>query len=148
MVDRFERFVSVISGISRNLHKIMSEEMEKYGLKGPYAVYLVAMQRHPQGITAARLSEICEKNKAAVSRAVADLETMNLIRKEGGNYRSRLLLTEEGKKAATYVCERASLAVDMAGKGLTNEQRKVFYESMGIIAKNLQILGAQGLTSQ
>ena len=61
MIDRFERFVSVISSISRNLHRIMSEEMEKYGLKGPYAVYLVALSRNEDGITAARLSEICEK---------------------------------------------------------------------------------------
>ncbi|MBQ4322779.1 MAG: hypothetical protein IJC19_02430, partial [Clostridia bacterium] len=69
MINRFERFVSVISLISRHLHRIMSEEMDRYGLKGPYAVYLLAIYRNNNQITAARLSEICEKNKAAVSRA-------------------------------------------------------------------------------
>ncbi len=148
MLDRFERFVSVISGISRNLHRITTEEMEKYGLKGSYAVYLVAMQKHSEGITAARLSEICEKNKAAVSRAVAELEQMNLIRKEGTHYRTRLLLTEKGKTAAEFVCDRASLAVDRAGSGLTEEQRALFYRSIDIIAKNLQSMGTNGLATE
>ncbi len=141
MVDRFEKFSSVISSISHNLHRIMGEEMEKYGLKGPYAVYLVAMSRHPQGVTAARLCEICEKNKAAVSRAVAELEENGLLVRSGSNYRTLLQLTDEGKKAANYVCQRARVAVDFAGKGLTEEQRTVFYNVLDLIATNLKKFG-------
>lgn len=33
--------------------------METYGLKGPYAHYLVVMTRYPQGITAAQLGQEC-----------------------------------------------------------------------------------------
>ena len=144
MIDRFERFVTVISGINRNLHRIMTEEMEKYGLKGSFAVYLIALYRNPAGMTAARLSEFCEKNKAAVSRAVTELEEKGLIVREGG-YRASLRLTPEGKKAAGFLSELAKLAVDQAGKGLSEEHREIFYSSIERIAQNLESIGDNGL---
>ena len=48
--------------------------MAKFDLKGTYAVYLSAMYRNPEGITAAKLAELCCRDKADVSRAVAALE--------------------------------------------------------------------------
>ena len=139
--ERFERFASVISAITRHLHRIMSEEMEKYGLRGPFAVYLMALHRNPQGVTAARLCDICEKNKAAVSRALAELEELKLIERENLGYRAKILLTEEGKKAADYVCERAANAVDMAGGSLSDQERIVFYAALEQISNNLKVLG-------
>ena len=70
MINRFEQFVSYISAIHRDIQRIERDEMEKLGLKGAYAQYLVAMHRHPEGITAVDLCEVCDKDKAAVSRAV------------------------------------------------------------------------------
>lgn len=55
MISRFERFSFAISGIYRSIQKIERDEMERYGLKGGYAQYLVAMARHPQGLTSAQL---------------------------------------------------------------------------------------------
>ena len=55
MVDRFERFSFAVFEISRYWHKITANEMEKYGLKGPHSVYLTAMYRYPDGITAPQL---------------------------------------------------------------------------------------------
>ena len=74
MIDRFELFVAAISGIYRDIQKIERDEMVKYGLKGPYAQYLVAMKRCPQGITASALCEVCDKDKAAVSRMLGEME--------------------------------------------------------------------------
>ena len=138
--ERFERFASVISAISRHIHRIMSGEMEKYGLKGPYAVYLMALHRNPRGITAARLSDICEKNKAAVSRALTELEGLKLIVREDNGYRAKIFLTEEGKKAANYVCDRAANAVDMAGGALSEKERMAFYSALEQISNNLKII--------
>ncbi len=141
MINRFERFVSVISLISRHLHRIMSEEMDRYGLKGPYAVYLLAIYRNNNQITAARLSEICEKNKAAVSRALAELEALNLIQRETSGYRAKIALTEEGIRAASYVCDRATHAVNLAGGSLTEEERNTFYLALEKIANNVKLIG-------
>ena len=148
MIGRFEKFTFAISELSRYWHKIASDEMAAYGLKGPYAVYLVTMQRHPEGITAARLCELCEKNKADVSRAMNDLEEKGMIcrKTEGGNlYRAMLILTDKGKHAATHIRSLAETAVQVGGKGLSEEQRQTFYHALEVISTNLKEASKQGL---
>ena len=73
MVDRFEQFAGYISGIFRQIQKIERDELEKQGLKGAFAQYLVVMSHYPEGITATQLCEVCDKDKAAVSRVIAEL---------------------------------------------------------------------------
>ena len=148
MIDRFERFTFAISELSRYWHKIAADEMAVYGLKGPYAVYLVTMDRYPEGITAAKLCTLCEKNKADVSRAMSALEEKGLIcrKGEGANlYRAMLFLTEQGKEAAGHVKHLAERAVEEGGQGLTAEQRENFYYCLEVIASNLKEVSKTGL---
>ena len=148
MVERFERFSYAIFEISRCWHKLAAEEMAKYNLKGPYAVYLLAIQRSHGGVTSAQLCELCGRDKADVSRAISVMEQKGLVKREGsGNklYRALLTLTEEGKKAAQHVCHRASLAVEYAGKGYSDADRAVFWQVLDTIASNLQILSKEGI---
>ena len=147
MLKRFARFSLAISEIDRCWHKLAAEEMAKHELNSPHAVYLCALYEYEEGITAAELCEICRKNKADVSRMVAILEKKGLIRKEGNQYRARILLTEEGKQAAAHVRERAALAVELAGAGLSPESREIFYAALEQITANLQILSREGLPS-
>lgn len=145
MVDRFERFSVAISDISRYWHKIAAEEMEKYGLKGAHSIYLTTMYRCPQGITAARLCELCGRDKAEVSRSVTLMEQKGLVKKEGSSYRALLKLTEEGMLAAEHVRGRAALAVELAGTDLTDEQRTIFYNALEMITARLQKISEEGL---
>lgn len=148
MLNRFTRFSLAISEIDRCWHKLAAEEMAKYDLNSPHAVYLNTLYQFEDGITAARLGELCCKNKADVSRMVSILEKKGLVQKEavGGNmYRALLKLTEEGKAAARHVQERAALAVELAGAGLSDEDRAVFYRSLELITDNLQALSKEGL---
>ena len=146
MVDRFAQFVAGISCINRYIQKIERDVMVPYGLKGPHAQYLIAMSRYPDGITATQLSSICEKDKAAVSRAVSELEKCGLIhRSEGNSYRALLTLTERGNDAATLLIRQAELAVEQAGQGLTDETRATFYTAFNLIASNLQRISEDGL---
>lgn len=146
MVDRFERFSFAIMCISRYWHKIVADEMEKYGLKGPYAIYLIALYRYSEGITAVRLSEICGKDKSDVSRLMNVMEEKGLIYKEGANrYRALIKLTEEGKNAAKHIHERANVAVEITGKELSNSDREIFYNSLERIAINMQTISEEGL---
>lgn len=149
MIDRFERFSFAISEVSRCWHKLAAEEMEKYGLKGSHAVYLTTLYRYPKGLTVPKLCELCGRDKSDASRMLALMEQKGLIQKEGTNqkrYRGTLTLTEEGRKAAEFVRERASLAVELAGKGLTDEKRSIFYEALGMIVCNLQEISKEGLS--
>jgi DNA-binding MarR family transcriptional regulator len=151
MVGRFEQFCTAIAGIQRSIARIERVEMAKYGLKGAHAQCIIAMSRNPEGITAARLCELCERDKAAISRTVAELEEAGLLtRREqhGIRYRVPLVLTEAGKEAARNVNEVAGRAVEMAGVGLNDEQRDVFYHVLGIIAQNLHSISMHGLNEK
>ena len=148
MISRFEQFSASITSISRYIQRIERVEMEKYGLKGASAQCLLAMQRYPQGITAARLCEVCDKDKAAVSRIVAELEEKNMVTRGddgGGRYRALLKLTELGEEAAEHVEQRAKQAVEEAGTGLTDQQRAMMYAALDLIAGNLQMISEKGL---
>lgn len=151
MVDRFEKFTFAISEIYRCWRKIATDEMEKYGLKGACASYIVTLSRYDEGLTSAQLCELSGKNKADVSRAVADMESKGLIVREvnGKNlYRAKLILTDMGKAAAGQICERAKTAVELGGKGLNDAQRINFYETLDIIASNLLTMSKEGLPKE
>lgn len=148
MISRFEHFSASISCISRYIQRIERTEMEKYGLKGPHAQCLLVMGRYPEGITAARLCEVCDKDKAAISRAVAELEEKDMIRRIGPNgqrYRAMLQLTEKGDAAAAHVENRARQAVEEASVGMTEEQRSIMYGALDLIAGNLLSICNRGL---
>lgn len=150
MLNRFARFSLAISEIDRCWHKLAAEAMAKYDLNSPHAVYLTTLYEHPDGITAAKLGELCCKNKADVSRMVGILEKKGLVRREtiGGNlYRAKLLLTAEGKQAAEYVRNLAALVVEQAGSDLSDGDREVFYRCLEQVAGKLQAMSKKGLTS-
>ena len=148
MVSKYEIFSTVVSSLYRDIQKIERMEMAKYGLKGPHAQCLVVMERHPEGITATKLCEICERDKAAISRTVSELEEAGLLlRKEnhGVHYRVPLVLTEAGRQAAQEVNAVAFRAVEQAGAGLADDQREIFYQVLGTIARNLHMISRDGL---
>ena len=148
MLNRFSRFSLAIAEIDRCWHKLASMEMARYDLGSPHAVYLITLYDYPEGITAARLSKLCCKNKADVSRMVSILEKKSLVRKEtvnGNLYRAKLLLTEDGRKAAEHVRKQAAVAVEMAGVDLSGEARESFYTVLEQIAAKLPSLTKEGL---
>ena len=79
MVTRFEQFTASVASIYRSVQKIERVEMAKYGLKGPHAQVLLAMSRFPEGVTSGELVKLCDKDKAAISRTVAELEREGII---------------------------------------------------------------------
>ena len=149
MESRYELLSGSISCMYHDIQKIERMEMARYGLKGPHAQCLLAIKKHPEGITAVRLCEVCEKDKAAISRILAELEQAGMVlrqRRNGSGYRANLLLTEQGQVAAEAVMEKARLAVELAGTGFGEEEREVFYRVLSIIAGNLHGICRNGLT--
>lgn len=148
MVGRFEQFCTAIGGIQRSIARIERVEMAKYGLKGPHAQCLIAMSRNPEGITAAKLCQLCEKDKAAISRTVAELEQAGMILREDParrRYRTRLVLTDKGRAVAESVNRTVYMAVSRAGEGYDAENRQTFVRVLNTIAGNLQAICRDGL---
>lgn len=150
MQSRYEQFLVSITSINRYIQKIERDEMIKYGYKGAYAQYLAVLNRHPYGLTSAQLSEICDRDKAAVSRMVAEMEEKGLVTRACNKenlYRAQLLLTEEGRRAAGFVCRQAQRVVEAGGRGMSDEERRRIYDEMALIAANLEMISREGIPS-
>ena len=97
-------------------------------------------------MTAAELTKFLGKNKAEVSRTVADLEEKGLIVKTSGsvNYRVRLCLTEEGKAVSDDLSRTLDEVVFFVGQGVNDEEREILYRSLESINDNLATLINEG----
>ena len=149
MLERYELLSSSISSMYHDIQKIERVEMAKFGLKGPHAQCMLAMSQHPGGLTASQLCELCDIDKAAISRTVAELQEAGMISREdrnGSHYRALLTLTQKGTEAAEAVSRRALVAVEQAGIGLEDGKRQIFYEVLALIAGNLHTICKDGLT--
>ena len=149
MIERFETFTYAISAISHYWNKIAADEMQCYGLKGVYAIYLMALYHHPDGITSAALCEMCKRDKADISRSVAVLEKKGLVTRQNitsNSYRALILLTCEGRRVAESVRRRVSVVVDAAGSGISDENRIVFYNTLETIVSNMKKISEEGVS--
>ena len=148
MLDRYEKFSLAIAEINRCWHKIAGEELAKYNLKASHVTYLLVLDRYPEGLTAPTLAELCDRDKADVSRMLSILEDKGLVTKDGigsNRYRGFLRLTPEGQTVAEELSRRAELAVEQAGEGLTERERIIFYSALDTITKNLRRISQEGL---
>ena len=144
MLNRFAQFSYMISNINRNIQKIEHDEMVKLGYKGAYAKYLVVMAQQPQGVTSSKLCEICDKNKAAVSRMITEMEEKGLVLRNH-SYNALIKLTKKGENLAKYVCEKAELAVQEVSKDLPIEQRTLLYTLLNQLSGSIHKLSEEGL---
>ncbi|MBQ2898724.1 MAG: MarR family transcriptional regulator [Oscillospiraceae bacterium] len=152
MISRFEQFSYVISGIHRQIQKIERAEMIKRGYKGAFAQYLATLHRYEAGLTATELCEICDKDKAAVSRILAEMEEKGLVEREKKvvrTYRSKITLTEKGRETAEFVAARAKLAISAVSDEVMDEQqREVLYSTLDALYKNLRKVVEEGLSKE
>ncbi len=151
MITRFEHFNASIYGIYRDILKIERAAMVKHGLKGSYALYLTAISRHPEGLTATQLCDVCDKDKAAISRVIVELEQKGLVMRAAHNstyYRARLKLTPKGQEIADEIAHLAQIAVNKATQGMSEEHRRIMYECLGLIATNLRAICKEGIPQE
>lgn len=148
MQSRFEHISYLVSCINRCIGQLEREEMEKHGFKGAYAQYLAVLSRYPEGLTPSELSVLCDRDKAAVSRCVTQMQEQGLLMRQADDervYKAKLMLTETGKQAADFVCRRAQTAVEAVGGQLTQEQRQNLYATLELIADGLEKLTKEGI---
>lgn len=148
MLRRYEQFSAVVSSLNRGIQKLEREEMVKHGYKGAYAQYLTLLRRYPEGLPLTRICEACDKDKAAVSRMIAELVEKGLVERcTSGEriYKARIRLTEQGSAVAEFVSVRAQAAVATVNDALTEDERIAFYAALEKIAEKLEILTREGI---
>lgn len=150
MLERFEQFTALISSIERSIQKLERDEMIRCGGKGAYAQYLVLFSREPEGLTLQELCDRSDRDKAAVSRMLAEMTEKGLVRPMEADriYRQRYGLTELGLQTCRFVEQRAVAAVTGADSGLDQAQRAVFYGTLERIAANLDRMTRDGIPAE
>ena len=140
MINRFEEFTNLISSIYKNMLRIRRNEMAKFGLKGPHAQCLVALSQYPEGVTMTQLCEICDLDKAAISRSVAEMEECGVIlpRSNGENrYRALLVLSDKGYCIVNRLNEIIHDLILGAGYNVSEEDRETHYMVLRQVNANL-----------
>ena len=143
MEELFSLFTLQVAKCSRCIRKIKQEEMETFDLKGPHVSCLYYLLKSEGSLTLKELCDICDEDKAYISRAVDSLEKDGYIEcnsKTEKRYKSPLMLTEKGKMVAEKTAEKIDQIVADAGIGVTEENRAIFYKTFKIISDNLQKL--------
>jgi len=140
MDERFKNFTVLTNKISRAIKKIKSEEMQEFGLKGPHVSCLYYLYKSKQ-LTAKELTEICEEDKANISRSLVFLENSGYILCNSNlqkRYKSPLTLSEKGKCVAKKVAIKIDGILNEASLGIDEQQRKTLYYCLELISSNLE----------
>ena len=141
MEKRFETFTTLISKISRNIRRIKSEEMANFNLKMSHVSCLYYLHQSNNNLTAKELCDICDEDKAAISRTIDYLENDGYLEcssKTEKRYKSPLSLTEKGKMVGEKIAKRVDEYVSLASLGISEKDRKIFYNSLILINDNLE----------
>ena len=146
MKERFKTFTVLIAKISRNIKKIKNQEMAEYGLRSVHITCLYYLYS-AESLTATELCELCEEDKATISRGLDFLEENGYVvceTKIGKRYKSPLLLTEKGAEVAKKINDKIDFVLDEICIDLDEAQRAEFYRSLAVISDSLELC-AKGL---
>ena len=145
MEERFNTFTLLITNISRSIRKIKSGEMAEYDLKSQHVSCLYYIYK-AKSITAKELCDLCDEDKANISRSVKFLEERGFLKcdsKLAKRYLSPLELTESGASIARGISERIDEVLFESSLGITEEELSCFYKCLGIINDRLQKISDQ-----
>ena len=140
MEERFKLFTVFMTKIRRSIQKIKTEEMAEYNLKSPHVSCLYYLYKYGN-MTATELCEMCDEDKAAISRSIVQLEKEGYVEYPDGTqkrYRAQMALTEKGNDIAIRLAKKIDKVLELAGDGLSEENRLVFYKSLALISNNLE----------
>lgn len=140
MYERFKNFTVLIMKINRSIHKIKTEEMAEFNLKSPHVSCLYYLYKEGS-LTAKELCDICEEDKASLSRSLDHLEENGYVACASSakkRYKAALTLTEKGKEVGARIAAKVDCVLDPASIGLSEENRKNMYESLTLISENLE----------
>ena len=139
MEGRYKTFTGLMTRLMRSIKRIKADEMADFQLKGPHVSCLYYL--YDEGdMTAAALCEKCGEDKAALSRALETLAEGGYIQRGETRYRSRISLTEKGRRVCEEIARRIDRVVEEAGAGLSEVERRDMYHALGVICANLENL--------
>ena len=130
-MGRFETFSMLIAKINRNMRKLKAQEMQQFDLRSSHVQYIYHLYKE-KALSLKQLSEICISDKAAVSRGIYVKQS------DRRQYKLFFSLTEAGEEIGEKLSLRVDLVLKATSLGLSDEERRAFYNHLTIISENLQ----------
>ena len=126
MEERFEMFTLLLTSISRSINKIKTEEMAEFNQKSSHLSCIYYLYKN-KSLTAKELCDICEEDKANISRSIKHLEEngyLSCYSKTQKRYQCPLRLTERGIQVGKKISERLEQIMESASMHLREEDRE------------------------
>lgn len=139
MINRYETFTILVNNINRSIRKIKNEEMKDFNLKSNHVSCLYFLYKRGT-LTATELTDLCDEDKAAISRSLDYLEKNGYIKCESQakkRYKTDLSLTEKGMEVGKFICDKIDKVLEKSSFGLSEEKLAIFYEGLNLINENL-----------
>lgn len=144
LIKRFEDFVSTIASIHKNIQKIKKHKMKEFGLGGNHVMCLFYLAKNPNGLTGGQLAQQMKVDKAAASRALAELLEKGYVyypdTEEQKKYRAIARLTIKGFAVTEQIDDIICDVVNQIGSGLSVEDRENMYRSLGVIEESMKLI--------
>lgn len=131
----------MIAGISRSIRRLKNGEMAEFDLKTPHVSCIYYLYRANAPLTAKEICDLCDEDKAAISRSLVYLEKNGFIRclsDARKRYRSPMVLTDKGNEIGAKLATKIDSILALAGEGMSDKERAEFYRCLRIIHDNLQ----------
>lgn len=138
MDNIFEKFTITVLRLNKLVQKIKNYEMQEYGLKTIHVMCGYYLNANPEGLTAADLTKLTLEDKAAISRALKTLQEKGFVAYNPNHYNAVIRLTDEGKRFAEYISDKATKAVVAGSYDFDDKERNNFYLALNSIADNLE----------
>ena len=140
LFDRYVAFSAYIEKIHKDIQKVKTDRMNRYGLRSTDVTVLIMTARHPDGLTVTELANECGVDKAVVSRAAHILQSQGYMVSSNTvlcNYRKKIKLTEKGFSTVSEISQLAAQAVNEVSHDIPQGDIDIFYRTLEKITQNL-----------
>ena len=134
--SRFDMFIKSMDVLSKVIQRVKNAGLEKYGLKSIHFMILFYLEKAENGLTSKELINLTLEDKAAISRGIAALVDKGYVN-YSKKYKSRITLTEEGKRISSELSLTQEKAVHVSGEGMSEEEKEMFCRCLKLVSKNL-----------
>ena len=138
----FTLFTRLITNIQRCIKKIKDKYMRTLGLKSGHVSCLYYLYKMGP-LTLSQLGDICDENKAAISRKVEYLTANQYVERssqDNNKYKLPIILTKKGEKIAKFIESKINEIILEANQDLSNKNRDILYSSLENINVRLQTI--------
>lgn len=137
--DRLEAFTTLVTNASRSITKIKHRGMEGYGLGSTHTVCLRKLYAASEGLTRTQLANVCELDKAQISRIIGELSDKGYVVSPQSGYKCRIRLSDSGRRVTEEINK---LVLDINGfvsGEIPQEDIEAFYRVFTRICEGLKM---------